>query len=141
MADIRHITATRARSMGIEELAIVGGELAAEMMPRDAPLHDYAELYTDPHESEPLAEGLAKAVTHALRQLGTATPDEAALRELASGLELEGSDVLSSLWQHRLLGFREDGRDVYRTADLDDLTMPEGRQMYVLHPVLRAALA
>lgn len=126
-----------ARSAGIEELALVGNELAAEMMPRDAVDHGYAEVYAG---GEPLSRELGRLLTQGLRQLGAATLSEAALREFEEALGVSGSDVLSVLWRHRLLGFRVHDHDQFRSADLDDLTLPSGHGAYVLHPVLLAAL-
>jgi hypothetical protein len=135
--EIRAATAIEARSMGIEELALVGNELAAEMMPRDAPDHGYADTYA---AGEPLSRELGRAIADALRRLRAWTLTEGRLRDFAAEFAIPTADVLSSLWQHRLLGYREGDEDVYRSAHLDDLMLPAGCREYVMHPVLQAAL-
>jgi hypothetical protein len=135
-ADIRAATEVAARSVGIEELAILGNELAAEMMPRDAPDHGYADTYS---AGEPLSRELGRMIANGLRGLSITAVTEARLQDFVAKLALP-IDVLSSLWQHRLLGYREGDNEVYRSADLDDLALPTGHQRYVLHPVLKAAL-
>ena len=147
---IRETVARVARESGTEQLRIVANHLTADLMPREALDHGYAENYVDLPGSnvpEDVASAFQRAVFERLRQalsdLGEDRFTAKRLEKIAATIREVGDvDVLSIMWQHRLLGY-VDGRHrlhdpvVFYGPDQDrSLELPEGKAHYALHPIL-----
>jgi hypothetical protein len=125
-------------SLGREQLAICGKQIASDHMPADAARRRYSEVYTGDQE-------YIKTITENLRQLiaeiGLDRFDQTKLnshrRRAAELLGKEG-DPFTALWQNGLLGYSE-GRGsekraiFYSESEMTDFTLPPNKKEYVLH--------
>lgn len=154
---VRNTVAEVSRESGQEQLRIVSNHIVADLMPREALKHDYLEFYMDLLDLDPGAEpedvGRAYQRTvfnqlcAALAELLEDRVTSRRLEHFATTLAKLGDvDVLSILWQHRLLGY-VDGRSrlndpvvFYGVARDDSLELPQGHAHYALHPILIDAI-
>jgi hypothetical protein len=147
---IRQTVAKVSRESGVEQLHVVANHITADLMPREALEHGFAESYIDVSgdaDPEDMARAYQRAVYDRLRsalgELGEDRITARRLHEFAGKLRAVGDvDVLSILWQHRLLGFVDGNKrlqDPVRFYGVDqdcDLELPEDRAHYALHPIL-----
>jgi hypothetical protein len=148
---IRDTVAEVSRESGIEQLYIVANHITADIMPREALEHGFADTYIElPDEKaspEDVARAFQRAVFKDLRSaLGELQEDRITkkrLSDFAASLENLGDvDVLSILWQHRLLGYIDGGKRLegtpifYGVAQDDGLELPREHAHYALHPIL-----
>ncbi len=152
---IRRTVAGVSREFGDEQLWVVANHITAALMPREAPKHGFVEAYVNNASNVTNARGSALndvgrayqtaviAMLHGgLRSLGEDRVEADALERFADDLHLlEGVDLLSILWQHRLIGYI-DGTDrlygpvVFYGMNNDDLNLPRHKAAYALHPSL-----
>ena len=111
------------------------------MLPRNAAQQGFAETYTAGDE---YSRGPKEVLVQAIRDVRSDVVGAGRVIELGetvqSALESD-SDVLSILWQHGLLGYRDrdsiDGHsDFYSLGGVDRFHLPLGREQYVFHPCL-----
>jgi hypothetical protein len=130
--------------MGNEQVAISVNRMAADFPPPPSSYEQapYSGIYG---ASANRQEVIRSSVRRALESRADSTLDEPTLVQLGRALavgEETPSDVLSILWQAGLLGYvNSDGERIFYGDDrFDDLTLERGRETYVFHTVLKAAL-
>jgi hypothetical protein len=151
---IRRTVAGVSREFADEQLWVVANHITAALMPREAPRHGFVEAYVNNDSHANNARGARNDVGRSyqtavidmlragLRDLGEDRVEADALERFAEGLPLlEGVDLLSILWQHKLIGYI-DGSDrlygpvVFCGMNGDDLSLPRDKAAYALHPIL-----
>lgn len=148
---VRDTVAEVSRESGMEQLYIVANHITADLMPREALEHGFADSYIDLPDGDVAPEEMARAYQRAvLDQLRVALGELEEDRVTAKRLDafakklapLGDVDVLSILWQHRLIGFVDGKRRLhdpvvfYGVAQDDSLQLPQGKAHYALHPIL-----
>lgn len=136
---IRRTVHRASRDFGNEQLSICANQIASNGMPPEAGRYQFTEFYTGDHM---YARGIDDSLREIIRAIGK---DRFSLDELkeaahqAKSVFGETSDVLSVLWQNRLLGFRQktpngDDEEVFFDASANDyFALPSNCGEYVLH--------
>lgn len=150
---LRRTVAEVSREAGMEQLYIVANHITADLMPREALEHDFADSFIDLGQSiadrtpDEVKSAHQSAVLDSLRgalgELGEDRITAGRLNTLVAKLGiLNQADILSILWQHRLLGY-VDGKDrlhdpvvFYGVTQDDSLELPAGKKYYALHSIL-----
>ncbi len=138
---IRATVARVAGWLGDEQLQIFANHLLSDMLPPNAARHGYSEAYTAGDE---YSRGVKEDLVQAIRRVGTDILSQERLEELSAELQAQfetNSDVMSMMWQHQLVGYRdaesaEGFAQFYSLGGVDRFNVPLGRKEYVLHPCL-----
>jgi hypothetical protein len=147
--EIRTAVKQSAALCGREGLAIAANQLSAGLMPASPRGNAGSELSSD--EVRSAGHGLfeyrrtiEERLLQALGPYAHRPLDRNALRQLRTDVHEQlgdSVDALSALWQNGLIGYLDDGREVFRRAsEMDDLRLPPDREWYVVHAVLRALI-
>jgi hypothetical protein len=133
---LRTVVARCSKRFGNSQLAQCGNQIAADMMPSLAALHEYSDAYTSNQE---YAQSIQRQLHEILGMVGVdrfGYKDLMTLRD--AGAEVFGgrSDVPSVLWQNGLLGYAESPGTYrfYSLHDIDDFEVPEDVDEYAFHP-------
>jgi Protein tyrosine and serine/threonine kinase len=127
-----------AKRFGDSQLAQCANQISSDLMPKNAALQDYSELFTS---TQAYISGVQEDVRSFVRMMGVdrfSGGDLAALQEVAD-LHFETATNLSSvLWQNGLLGYVDESgrRRFYSMGDVEQFHLPADAGTYVLHPCL-----
>jgi hypothetical protein len=127
-----------AKRFGDSQLAQCANQISSDLMPSNAALHNYSELFTS---TQAYISGVQEEVRSFVRMIGVdrfPRADLIALQEVADLHFDEATDLPSVLWQNGLLGYiDDDGRQrFYSMGDVEQFHFPPDVSMYTLHPCL-----
>ena len=134
----REVVARCARRFGDSQLAQCANQVSSDIMPRNAALHNYSEVYTS---TQTYIREIVDQLRSFIRLIGVdqfPRADLDGLRELANPHFENATDLASVLWQNGLLGYL-DGRGqqrYYSLGDVDEFHLPPDVETYVIHPCL-----
>jgi hypothetical protein len=141
-AALEGVVQRSAKRFGDSQLAQCANQISSDLMPENAALQDYSELFTS---TQAYISGVQEDVRSFVRMMGVdrfSRGDLAALQEVAD-LHFEKSTHLASvLWQNGLLGYVDEGgqRRFYSMGDVEQFHFPPEVDTYVLHPCLAYAV-
>ncbi len=127
-----------AKRFGDSQLAQCANQISSDLMPKNAALHNYSELFTS---TQAYISGVQEEVRSFVRMIGAdrfPRADLEALQEMAD-LHFENATNLASvLWQNGLLGYVDETgrRRFYSMGDVEEFHFPPEVDTYVLHPCL-----
>jgi len=127
-----------AKRFGDSQLAQCANQISSDLMPQNAALFDYSELFTS---TQAYISGVQEDVRSFVRMIGVdrfSRGDLVALQEVADLHFEKATNLASVLWQNGLLGYLdEDGRRrFYSMGDVEQFHFPPDAGTYVLHPCL-----
>jgi protein kinase-like protein len=131
-----------AKRFGDSQLAQCANQISSDLMPENAALHNYSELFTS---TQAYISGVQEEVRSFVRMIGVdqfPRADLEALEEMADQHFDKATDLASVLWQNGLLGYvDETGRHrFYSMGDVEQFHFPPEVGTYVLHPCLMYAV-
>jgi hypothetical protein len=137
-AALRRVVQRCAKRFGDSQLAQCANQISSDLMPSNAALQDYSELFTS---TQAYINGMQDDVRSFVRLIGTdrfPRADLEALREMADLHYEKATDLPSVLWQNGLLGYvdRAGRRRFYSMGDVEEFHLPPDVGTYVLHPCL-----
>src|SRR6516225_3835196 len=127
-----------AKRFGDSQLAQCANQISSDLMPENAALHNYSELFTS---TQAYISGVQEDVRSFVRMIGVdrfSRADLLALQEVADLHFEKSTDLASVLWLNGLLGYvDETGRNrFYSMGDIEEFHFPPEVGTYVLHPCL-----
>src|SRR5215469_6807285 len=127
-----------AKRFGDSQLAQCANQISSDLMPGNAALHNYSELFTS---TQAYISGVQEEVRSFVRMIGVdrfPRADLEALQEMADSHFEKATDLASVLWQNGLLGYIDDSgrRRFYSMGDVEAFHFPPEVATYVLHPCL-----
>jgi Protein tyrosine and serine/threonine kinase len=127
-----------AKRFGDSQLAQCANQISSDLMPENAALHDYSELFTS---TQAYISGVQEDVRSFVRMIGVdrfSRGDLETLQEVADLHFEEATNLAAVLWQNGLLGYvDESGRHrFYSMGDVEQFHFPPDVGTYVLHPCL-----
>ena len=127
-----------AKRFGDSQLAQCANQISSDLMPKNAALHDYSELFTS---TQAYITGVQEDVRSFVRMIGVdrfSRGDLGALQEVADLHFEKATDLASVLWQNGLLGYIDESgrRRFYSMGDVEEFHFPPEVGTYVLHPCL-----
>jgi hypothetical protein len=127
-----------AKRFGDSQLAQCANQISSDLMPGNAALHDYSELFTS---TQAYISGVQEDLRSFVRMIGVdrfRRGDLEALQEVADMHFQEPTDLASVLWQNGLLGYVDEigRRRFYSMGDVEEFHFPPDVGTYVLHPCL-----
>jgi len=137
-AALRGVVQRCAKRFGDSQLAQCANQISSDMMPKNAALHDYSELFTS---TQAYISGVQEDVRSFVRLIGVdrfSRADLEALQEVADLHFEKATDLASVLWQNGLLGYIDESgrRRFYSMGDVEEFHFPPDVGTYVLHPCL-----
>ncbi len=138
LAALQGVVQRCAKRFGDSQLAQCANQISSDLMPQNAALHNYSELFTS---TQAYITGVQEDVRSFVRLIGVdrfPRADLEALQEVA-GLHFEkATDLASVLWQNGLLGYVDEAgqRRFYSMGDVEEFHFPPDVDTYVLHPCL-----
>jgi hypothetical protein len=141
-AALEGVVQRSAKRFGDSQLAQCANQISSDLMPENAALQDYSELFTS---TQAYISGVQEDVRSFVRMMGVdrfSRGDLAALQEVAD-LHFEKTTHLASvLWQNGLLGYVDESgqRRFYSMGDVEQFHIPPDVDTYVLHPCLMYAV-
>src|SRR6266480_4361286 len=127
-----------AKRFGDSQLAQCANQISSDLMPKNAALHNYSELFTS---TQAYINGVQEDVRSFVRMVGVdrfPRGDLGALQEMADLHFEKATDLASVLWQNGLLGYLDETgqRRFYSMGDVEEFHFPPDVDTYVLHPCL-----
>jgi hypothetical protein len=127
-----------AKRFGDSQLAQCANQISSDLMPKNAALHNYSELFTS---TQAYISGVQEDVRSFVRMIGVdrfPRADLVALQEVADLHFEKATDLASVLWQNGLLGYVDEigRRRFYSMGDIEQFHFPPEVGTYVLHPCL-----
>jgi hypothetical protein len=137
-AALQAVVRRSAKRFGDSQLAQCANQISSDLMPKNAALHNYSELFTS---TQAYISGVQEDVRSFVRMIGVdrfPRGDLAALQEMADLHFEKATDLASVLWQNGLLGYIDDigQRRFYSMGDIEEFHFPPEVGTYVLHPCL-----
>jgi hypothetical protein len=137
-AALRGVAQRCAKRFGDSQLAQCANQISSDLMPENAALHNYSELFTS---TQAYISGVQEDVRSFVRMIGVdrfPRADLVALQEVADLHFEKATDLASVLWQNGLLGYVDEigRRRFYSMADVEQFHFPPEVGTYVLHPCL-----
>ena len=131
-----------AKRFGDSQLAQCANQISSDLMPENAALHNYSELFTS---TQAYISGVQEDVRSFVRMIGVdrfSRADLVALQEVADLHFEKATNLASVLWQNGLLGYVDEAgrRRFYSMGDIEQFHFPPDVDMYVLHPCLAYAV-
>src|SRR5499427_10889419 len=131
-----------AKRFGDSQLAQCANQISSDLMPKNAALQNYSELFTS---TQAYMTGIQEDVRSFVRMIGVdrfRRADLGALQEMAALHFEKATDLASVLWQNGLLGYIDDSgrRRFYSMGDVEEFHFPPEVDTYVLHPCLVATV-
>jgi hypothetical protein len=127
-----------AKRFGDSQLAQCANQISSDLMPENAALHDYSELFTS---TQAYITGVQEDLRSFVRMIGVDRFSRADLETLQEVADLhfgEPTDLASVLWQNGLLGYVDEigRRRFYSMGDIEEFHFPPDVDTFVLHPCL-----
>jgi len=127
-----------AKRFGDSQLAQCANQISSDLMPQNAALHNYSELFTS---TQAYISGVQEEVRSFVRMIGVdrfPRADLKALQEMADQHFEQATDLPSVLWQNGLLGYVDETARprFYSMGDVEEFHFPPDVETYVLHPCL-----
>ncbi|HUK67320.1 MAG TPA: serine/threonine-protein kinase [Streptosporangiaceae bacterium] len=127
-----------AKRFGDSQLAQCANQISSDLMPKNAALHNYSELFTS---TQAYISGVQEDVRSFVRMIGVdrfSRADLEALQEMADLHFEKATDLAAVLWQNGLLGYVDETgqRRFYSMGDVEEFHFPPEVDTYVLHPCL-----
>jgi hypothetical protein len=127
-----------AKRFGDSQLAQCANQISSDLMPKNAAVHNYSELFTSTHA---YISGVQEDIRYFVRLLGVdrfPRADLEALQDMANPHFEKATDLASVLWQNGLLGYIDEvgSRRFYSLGDVEEFHLPPEVDTYVLHPCL-----
>ncbi len=127
-----------AKRFGDSQLAQCANQISSDLMPANAALHNYSELFTS---TQAYISGVQEDVRSFVRMIGVdrfPRVDLEALQEVADLHFEKATNLASVLWQNGLLGYVDEigRRRFYSLGDIEEFHFPPDVDTYVLHPCL-----
>jgi len=137
-AALERVVQRGAKRFGDSQLAQCANQISSDLMPKNAALHDYSELFTS---TQAYITGVQEEVRSFVRMVGVdrfSRADLGALQEVADLHFEQATDLASVLWQNGLLGYVDESgrRRFYSMGDVEQFHFPPEVGTYVLHPCL-----
>jgi hypothetical protein len=137
-AALQKVVQRCAKRFGDSQLAQCANQISSDLMPKNAALHDYSELFTS---TQAYITGVQEDVRSFVRMIGFdrfSRGDLVALQEMADLHFEQATDLPSVLWQNGLLGYVDESgrRRFYSMSDVEQFHFPLDAGTYVLHPCL-----
>ena len=131
-----------AKRFGDSQLAQCANQISSDLMPKNAALHNYSELFTS---TQAYISGVQEDVRSFVRMIGVdrfPRGDLGALQEMADLHYEKATNLASVLWQNGLLGYVDESgrRRFYSMGDVEQFHFPPDVSTYVLHPCLVQAV-
>jgi hypothetical protein len=131
-----------AKRFGDSQLAQCANQISSDLMPANAALHDYSELFTS---TQAYISGVQEDVRSFVRMIGVdrfPRGDLEALQQVADLHFEKATNLASVLWQNGLLGYVDESgrRRFYSMGDVEQFHFPPDVSTYVLHPCLVQAV-
>ena len=131
-----------ARRFGDSQLAQCANQISSDLMPKNAALQEYSELFTS---TQAYISGVQEEVRSFVRMMGVdrfSRGDLTALQEVVDLHFEKSTDLPSVLWQNGLLGYVDEfgRRRFYSMSDVEQFHFPPDAGTYVLHPCLAYAV-
>ncbi len=141
-AALQRVVQRCAKRFGDSQLAQCANQISSDLMPKNAALHNYSELFTS---TQAYISGVQEDVRSFVRMIGVdrfSRADLEALQEVADLHFEEATDLASVLWQNGLLGYVDEigRRRYYSMGDVEEFHFPPEVGTYVLHPCLAYAV-
>ena len=127
-----------AKRFGDSQLAQCANQISSDLMPKNAALHDYSELFTS---TQAYITGVQEDLRSFVRMIGVDRFSRADLETLQEVADLhfeQPTDLASVLWQNGLLGYVDEigRRRFYSMGDIEEFHFPPDVDTFVLHPCL-----
>jgi Protein tyrosine and serine/threonine kinase len=127
-----------AKRFGDSQLAQCANQISSDLMPENAALHNYSELFTS---TQAYISGVQEDVRSFVRMIGVdrfSRGDLMALQEVADLHFEKATNLAAVLWQNGLLGYVDQSgrRRFYSMGDVEQFHIPPEVSTYVLHPCL-----
>jgi hypothetical protein len=127
-----------AKRFGDSQLAQCANQISSDLMPKNAALHNYSELFTS---TQAYISGVQEDLRSFVRMIGVdrfPRADLEALQEVADLHFEKSTDLAAVLWQNGLLGYIDQTgrRRFYSLGDVEEFHFPPDVDTYVLHPCL-----
>ena len=137
-AALQEVVQRCAKRFGDSQLAQCANQISSDLMPKNAALHNYSELFTS---TQAYISGVQEDVRSFVRMIGVdrfSRADLVALQEMADLHFEKTTDLASVLWQNGLLGYIDETgrRRFYSMGDVEEFHFPPEVDTYVLHPCL-----
>jgi Protein kinase domain len=137
-AAVQGVVQRCAKRFGDSQLAQCANQISSDLMPKNAALHNYSELFTS---TQAYITGLQEDVRSFVRMIGVDRFPRADLQALQDMADLhfeKATDLASVLWQNGLLGYIDETRRrrFYSLGDIEEFHFPPDVDTYVLHPCL-----
>jgi len=137
-AALQAVVQRSAKRFGDSQLAQCANQISSDLMPKNAALHNYSELFTS---TQAYITGVQEEVRSFVRMIGVdrfPRGDLEALQEMADSHFEKATDLPSVLWQNGLLGYIDENgqRRFYSMGDVEEFHFPPDVATYVLHPCL-----
>ncbi len=141
-AALQEVVQRCAKRFGDSQLAQCANQISSDMMPPNAALQNYSELFTS---TQAYISGVQEEVRSFVRVIGVdrfPREDLMALQEMADAHFEKTTDLASVLWQNGLLGYVDEigRRRFYSMGDVEEFHFPPEVDTYVLHPCLVATV-
>ena len=141
-AALEGVVQRSAKRFGDSQLAQCANQISSDLMPENAALQDYSELFTS---TQAYISGVQEDVRSFVRMMGVdrfSRGDLAALQEVADLHFEKTTNLASVLWQNGLLGYVDESgqRRFYSMGDVEQFHFPPDVDAYVLHPCLTYAV-
>ena len=141
-AAVQTVVQRCAKRFGDSQLAQCANQISSDLMPKNAALQEYSELFTS---TQGYISGVQEEVRSFVRMIGVdqfSRADLETLQEMAD-LHFENTTNLASvLWQNGLLGYVDESgrRRFYSMGDVEQFHLPADARTYTLHPCLAYAV-
>jgi hypothetical protein len=137
-AALQQVVQRCAKRFGDSQLAQCANQISSDLMPENAALHNYSELFTS---TQAYISGVQEDIRSFVRLIGIdrfPRGDLQALQEMADLHFEKTTDLAAVLWQNGLLGYVDGAgqRRFYSMGDVEDFHFPRDEGTYVLHPCL-----
>jgi hypothetical protein len=137
-ASLRGVVQRCAKRFGDSQLAQCANQISSDLMPENAALHNYSELFTS---TQAYISGVQEEVRSFVRMIGVdrfSRADLEVLQEVADLHFEKATNLASVLWQNGLLGYIDESgrRRFYSMGDIEEFHFPPDVGTYVLHPCL-----
>src|SRR5580704_6831640 len=137
-AALQEVVQRCAKRFGDSQLAQCANQISSDLMPANAALQNYSELFTS---TQVYISGVHEDLRSFVRMIGVdrfPRADLEALQEVADLHFEKATNLASVLWQNGLLGYVDESgrRRFYSMGDVEQFHFPPAVATYVLHPCL-----